>query len=97
MADALLLRSFNSKSVNLSCKHLEKVPKIIGKLTRVVHIDFKSNRLKELPHEFGYLIQVGCISTKESTVRTFKNSLREYYLYAKLLSVAYLCHISYFF
>lgn len=78
MADALLLRSLNSKSVNLSCKHLEKVPKIVGKLTRVVHIDLKSNRLKELPHEFGYLIQVGFISIKESTVRTLKNALCEF-------------------
>src|SRR6218665_557672 len=69
MADSLLLRSLNSKSVNLSCKHLEKVPKLIGKLTRVIHIDLKSNLLKELPNEFGYLIQVGF--TFGRTLRTY--------------------------
>lgn len=58
MADSMLLRSLNSKSVNFSCKDLKKLPKIIGRLSRVVHIDLKGNRLSELPDEFGFLIQV---------------------------------------
>ena len=59
MADRLLVRSLAAKSVSLCNKKLEKVPRIIGKLTAALQIDLKNNFLADLPEEFGYLVQVG--------------------------------------
>ena len=60
MADTLLVRALKSKpkSLNLSSKKLDKVPKAIGKLDCVIHLQLKNNRLKTLPHELSYLDQV---------------------------------------
>lgn len=61
MADTMLLRALqaNAKSVNLSCKKLKKVPKLIGKIQSVLQIDLKGNGLQILPDELGNLMQVG--------------------------------------
>lgn len=60
MADTMLLRALqaNAKSVNLSCKKLRKVPKLIGKIQSLLHIDLKGNGLHILPDELGSLMQV---------------------------------------
>ena len=60
MADTMLLRALqaNAKSVNLSCKKLKKVPKLIEKIQSVLQIDLKGNGLQFLPDELGNLMQV---------------------------------------
>ena len=60
MADKLLLRSFQSrsKSINLSSKHLNRVPKLIGKLHTLFTVILKNNDISNLPKEFGNLSQV---------------------------------------
>ena len=63
MADTLLVRALKSKpkSLNLSNKKLDRVPKAIGKLDCVIHLQLKNNFLKTLPHELTYLDQVSNI------------------------------------
>jgi len=58
MADVILLRALTAKKLNLSSKHLEKVPRIIGKLSAVIDIQLKNNKLTDLPEEFGNLVKV---------------------------------------
>ena len=58
MADTMLLRSLAAKSVNLSSKKLEKVPKIIGRLINLLQLELKNNKLTQLPDEFRNLIRV---------------------------------------
>ena len=60
MADTILLRSLKSqpKTLSLSNKKLDRVPKIIGKLVAVLQIDIKNNNINDLPPEFGKLTQV---------------------------------------
>lgn len=60
----MLLRALqaNAKSINLSCKKLKKVPKIIGKIQTVQQVDLKGNQLSVLPEELGNLVQVNTIS-----------------------------------
>lgn len=66
MADRLILPCLKSqpKVVNLSNKKLEKVPKSIGLLRNVQHLDLKNNSLKTLPQEFGELEKVGNVYYK---------------------------------
>ena len=60
MADSLLLKSLQSKAktLNLSSKHLCKLPKLIGNLEFIFTAIFKNNKLSKLPREFGNLHQV---------------------------------------
>lgn len=60
MAETLLLHALKSqpKSVDLSYKKLQKVPRSIGKLMSVIYIILRNNKLKTLPEEFGKLTQV---------------------------------------
>lgn len=60
MADTLLLRALKgqAKSINLSCKKLDKVPKIIGQIQTILQVDLKGNKLTHLPDELGHLTQV---------------------------------------
>ncbi|XP_064641390.1 leucine-rich repeat-containing protein 69-like isoform X1 [Lineus longissimus] len=60
MADTLLLRALKSqpKLLNLNNKKLDNVPKLVGKLTTVNHIQLKSNNLRTLPKEFSTLLQL---------------------------------------
>lgn len=60
MADSVLLRALQgqAKSVNLSCKKLRKIPKIIGQIKTIAQADLKGNSLESLPDEFGSLAQV---------------------------------------
>lgn len=61
MADTLLVPALKSKpkALNLSNKKLDRVPKAIGKLDCVLHLQLKNNKLKTLPYELSYLYQVG--------------------------------------
>ena len=63
MADTLLVRALKSKpkSLNLSNKKLDRVPKAIGKLDCVVHLQLKNNKLTQLPFELSYLYQVNSV------------------------------------
>ena len=63
MTAALLLPVLKSqpKSVNLSHKGLKKVPKAIGQLRNVLHLELQGNKIKTLPAEFGYLVQVSLL------------------------------------
>lgn len=60
MADTLLLRALKSqpRALNLNCKKLDRVPKIIGKFSCVCDVQLKSNKLKDLPPDFADLVQV---------------------------------------
>lgn len=60
MADVMLLRAYkaNARTVNLSCKKLQRVPRLIGDIQSIVHIDLKGNKLNVLPVELGNLMQV---------------------------------------
>ena len=60
MADTILLKSLKSqpKLLNLNNKKLDRVPKAIGRLMNVLHVEIKNNKLKSLPIEFGELVQV---------------------------------------
>ena len=72
MADTLLVRALKSKpkALNLSNKKLDRVPKAIGKLDCVVHLQLKNNKLTQLPFELSYLFQVFIvISFRDSTTR----------------------------
>ena len=71
MADTMLLRALqaNAKSVNLSCKKLKKVPKLIGKIQSVLQIDLKGNGLQFLPDELGNLMQVSKLLIPSRSVK----------------------------
>ena len=60
MADTILLKSLKSqpKLLNLNNKKLDRVPKAIGRLINVLHLEIKNNKIKSLPIEFGELVQV---------------------------------------
>ena len=60
MADTLLVRALKGKpkSLNLCNKKLDKVPKAIGKLDCVVHLQLRGNKLTSLPIELSHLFQV---------------------------------------
>ncbi|WAR12522.1 LRC69-like protein [Mya arenaria] len=60
MADTLLIRALKSKpkALNLSNKKLDRVPKAIGKLDCIIHLQLKNNSLKTLPFELSYLDQI---------------------------------------
>ena len=63
MADAILLKSLKSqpKLINLNNKKLDRVPRAIGRLINVTHIELRSNKVKNLPEEFGELVQVSVL------------------------------------
>ena len=60
MADTLLVRALKGKpkALNLSNKKLDRLPKAIGKLDCIVHLQLKNNKLTQLPYELSYLFQV---------------------------------------
>lgn len=60
MADTLLLRALKCqpKVLKLSSKKLEKVPKAIGRLSCITHLELRNNKLKVLPPEIAELFQV---------------------------------------
>jgi len=43
---------------NLCNKKLDRVPKAIGKLDCVIHLQLRGNKLKDLPLELSHLYQV---------------------------------------
>lgn len=60
MADTLLVRALKGKpkTLNLCNKKLDRVPKAIGKLDCVIHLQLRGNKLKDLPMELSHLFQV---------------------------------------
>ncbi|CAG2203780.1 Leucine-rich repeat-containing protein 69 [Mytilus edulis] len=60
MADTLLVRALKGKpkTLNLCNKKLDKVPRAIGKLDCVVHLQLRGNKLKDLPIELSHLFQL---------------------------------------
>lgn len=46
------------KTINFCNKHLDKIPRAIGKLKCVCHLNLKNNKLKTLPDELTHLLQV---------------------------------------
>lgn len=70
MADTMLVRALKGKpkALNLCNKKLDKVPKIIGKLDCVLHLQLRGNKLNTLPMELSHLFQVTRLITFVSTV-----------------------------
>ncbi|XP_061162754.1 leucine-rich repeat-containing protein 69-like [Saccostrea echinata] len=60
MADAILIPALKGKpkALNLCNKKLDKVPKIIGKLDCILHLQLRGNKLKTLPIELSHLFQL---------------------------------------
>ena len=60
MADTILVRALKGKpkTLNLCNKKLDRVPKAIGKLDCVIHLQLRGNKLKDLPLELSHLYQV---------------------------------------
>lgn len=65
MADTMLVRALKGKpkALNLCNKKLDKVPKIIGKLDCVLHLQLRGNKLNTLPMELSHLFQVSRLVT----------------------------------
>lgn len=65
MADTMLVRALKGKpkALNLCNKKLDKVPKIIGKLDCVLHLQLRGNKLNTLPMELSHLFQVSRLIT----------------------------------
>lgn len=70
MADTMLVRALKGKpkALNLCNKKLDKVPKIIGKLDCVLHLQLRGNKLNTLPMELSHLFQVSRAFAFVSTV-----------------------------
>lgn len=70
MADTMLVRALKGKpkALNLCNKKLDKVPKIIGKLDCVLHLQLRGNKLNTLPMELSHLFQVSRLITFVNTV-----------------------------
>lgn len=66
----MLVRALKGKpkALNLCNKKLDKVPKIIGKLDCVLHLQLRGNKLNTLPMELSHLFQVSRLITFVNTV-----------------------------
>lgn len=71
MADTLLVRALKGKpkTLNLCNKKLDKVPRAIGKLDCVVHLQLRGNKLKDLPIELSHLFQVDISHKNKFVIR----------------------------
>ena len=60
MADPILIRALKSqpKILNFSNKKLCKLPKAIGRIDSLLHLQLKNNDLNNLPKELAKLVDV---------------------------------------
>ncbi|KAK7497646.1 hypothetical protein BaRGS_00011041 [Batillaria attramentaria] len=86
MADSILIRALKGqpKSLNLCNKHLQKVPKAIGKLEFICQLNLKNNHLKRLPPELTHLFQLQVLNLGNNEFEEFPQLLQHLYNLEKL-------------
>ncbi|KAK7114023.1 leucine-rich repeat-containing protein 69-like [Littorina saxatilis] len=86
MADAVLIRALKGqpKTLNLCNRHLDKIPKAIGKLECVCQLNLKNNKIKKLPPELTHLFQLQVLNLGNNAFEEFPQLLQHLHNLEKL-------------
>ncbi|KAL8582390.1 Leucine-rich repeat-containing protein 69 [Nucella lapillus] len=78
MADAVLIRALRGqpKTLNLCNKHLDNIPKAIGKLEYICQLNAKNNKIRKLPVELTHLYQLQVLNLGNNELEEFPQLLQ---------------------